>query len=79
MRPGCQCSKAEEINKSDIDMTERKKHCKLGRPLGHMIHKKIALSTVKNGYIIDSDIKVIAIPTKISSYRELDKNILKFI
>lgn len=44
-----------------------------------MIHKKIALSTVKNGYIIDSDIKVIAIPTKISSYRELDKNILKFI
>lgn len=26
MRPECQCSKAEEILKSDIDITERKKN-----------------------------------------------------
>lgn len=31
MRPGCKCSKAEEINKSDIDMTERKKTLQVGK------------------------------------------------
>lgn len=56
MRPGCQCSKAEEINKSDVDRTGGKKHCKLVRPLGHTIHKNYTVHC-ENGYIIDSDIQ----------------------